>query len=200
MMPLKMRAAALWVALALTTALGACDRTGPQWNSKDIAGLVPDLRFNLTAETGKPVDAAAFREDVTLLYFGFTNCPDVCPVTLNLLSQAIDELPTAKRDGIKVLFVSVDPKRDTPKRLAAYTEHFGPEFVGLTGPQETLREMTKTYRVTYGYGDPDVQGNYNVSHSSAVFAFDRQGKARLLIRSDQSKAGIAADLRQLLDV
>lgn len=198
-MPLKMRAVA-WVALALTIVLGACGHTDLQWNSKEIAGLVPDLRFNLTAETGKPVDATAFQGDVTLLYFGFTSCPDVCPVTLNLLSQAIDQLPAAKRDGLKVLFVSVDPKRDTPERLAAYTEHFGPEFVGLTGPQETLREMTKTYRVTYGYGDPDAQGNYNVSHSSAVFAFDRQGKARLLIRSDQNKAGIAADLRQLLDV
>ncbi|MDN5939058.1 MAG: SCO family protein, partial [Salinisphaera sp.] len=96
------------------------------------------------------------------------------------------------------LFVSVDPRRDSPQDLASYTAAFGPRVVGLTGSQEQLQALTRRYRVTYGYGKTDDSGFYPVSHSSGVFVFDRDGKVRLLLREDLSAQQIAADLRRLL--
>jgi protein SCO1/2 len=188
-----------WLTALFTAiiALAGCSNSEQSWHGKDISGLMPELSFALTGTNGETVTPADSAGDVRLLYFGFTSCPDVCPDTLAKLRQAINRLPESDRDDITVLFVSVDPNRDTPERLASYVNFFGDHITGLTGAEPKLRELSKRYRTTFGYDEPDARGNYNVSHSSAVYAFDRRGRARLLLRSDLSADQLSEDLTQL---
>lgn len=167
------------------------------WHTKDISGLMPELAFTLTSEQGETVTAEQYRGKVNLLFFGYTHCPDVCPITLGRLRAALDQLDPEQRRQVEILFVSVDPQRDDPAQLREYTDAFGADFIGLTGSPEQLDKLTRRYRVTYGYGEPDANGDYPVSHSSAVFAFDKQGEVRLLIRDDDDPQAVAADLAQL---
>lgn len=176
--------------------LGGCGESG--WQTKDISGLMPPLEFALINEHGKPVSEADYQGQVTLLFFGFTHCPDICPATLAHLATMTDELGKEARDNVQILFVSVDPTRDDPDTLRQYTDKFGPEFIGLTGDKAALDALTRRYRVTYGYGDENEAGHYAVSHSSAVFAFDREGAPRLLIRESDPRAAVIDDLQQLL--
>ena len=182
------------LSLGLCLLLVGCWEDG-DWQTKDIAGLMPPLHFTLTQDTGSEVQATDFRGYITLVYFGYTHCPDVCPTTLAKLNAAIARLTEAR--DVRVLFVSVDPKRDVVERLRTYTAAFGPQFVGLRGNDEELSELTKRYRITYGYGKPDDSGDYEVSHSSAVFVFDRAGAARLMVRSGDGVDAIATDLKRL---
>ena len=185
----------LIASLALCLVLGGCSRERP-WHSEDISKLVPDLAFTLTDDQGKPVTAADYRGKIVLLYFGYTHCPDVCPTTLAELASALQ----ASRDrgaGERVLFVTVDPARDSAAVMHAYTGAFGPQFVGLRGNAAQLDALTRRYRVTYSLGRPDAQGNYDVTHSSAVFVFDRSGHARLLITPKNTAADVTADLDRL---
>lgn len=170
----------------------------PSWQTKDISGLMPPLEFDLTSEEARSVSEADYIGDVTLLFFGFTHCPHICPTTLANLAAVSQELGEDARDDLQVLFVSVDPDRDDPATLREYTETFGSEFTGLTGDEEALQALTRRYRVTYGYGKKDAAGNYDVSHSNAVFAFDRDGNAQLLIREEDPKEAVMADLERLL--
>ncbi|AZT85803.1 SCO family protein [Marinobacter sp. NP-4(2019)] len=174
--------------------LGGCLGEEESWHGKDIQGLMPELAFELTDTSGETVRAGELDGQIRLLFFGFTSCPDVCPTTLQKLSQAIKAMPPELQSRTLALFVSVDPKRDTPERLASYVEFFGKRIVGLTGDEPELRELAKRYRTTFGYDEPDADGNYAVSHSSAVYVFDREGKARLLLRPELSADEIRQDL------
>jgi len=177
--------------------LVACHSAEP-WATKNISGLMPRLAFHMTeANRDAPVDAGDFRGKLVLIYFGYTHCPDVCPLTLQRLKHAIAALGDGANQ-LRVLFVTVDPRRDSLAVLKRYTEFFGPQVLGLRGDQDELRRLTKMYRVTYGYDKPDAKGNYEVSHSSAVYVFDRSGEARLLIRPDDTVKAIATDLRRLV--
>jgi len=167
------------------------------WNLLNITGHMPPLQFTLMRDDGQTVTQKDYLGKPVLLYFGYTNCPDVCPTTLADLATALRQLgPVA--DQVRVLFVSVDPARDTPAVLKSYTNAFGPWFVGMTGSQEQLVTLTKRYRVAYRLGKPDAKGEYAVYHSSAVFIFDRQGKARLLTSLSDKPDVIATDLKRLL--
>ncbi len=170
----------------------------PSWQTKDISELMPPLEFELVDEEARSVTEADYAGDVTLLFFGFTHCPHICPTTLANLAAISQELGEEAQNDLRVLFVSVDPNRDDPATLREYTDAFGPEFTGLTGDEEALQALTRRYRVTYGYGEKDNSGNYDVSHSNAVFAFDRDGDAQLLIREDDPKEAVVADLSRLL--
>jgi protein SCO1 len=185
-------------ALLLAGLLAACGQSAPPWGLQDISGLMPPLDFTLSAASDDAtVHGKDFRGKVVLLYFGYTHCPDVCPTTLSLLSRAVKALG-ARAEQVRVLFVSVDPARDTLARLKTYAAAFGPEVVGLRGSEDELKTLTKRYRVSYGYGKPDARGAYEVSHSSAVYVFDREGKIRLLIGSTDSAPVITGDLQRLL--
>jgi protein SCO1/2 len=178
--------------------LAACGQSAPPWGLRDISGLMPPLDFTLTASSDDAtVHGKDFRGKVVLLYFGYTHCPDVCPTTLSLLSRAVNALGTGA-EQVRVLFVSVDPARDTPALLKTYAAAFGPEVVGLRGSEAELKTLTRRYRVSYGYGKPDARGAYEVSHSSAVYVFDRAGGIRLLIGSTDSAPVITGDLQRLL--
>ena len=184
--------------LGLLLVLAGCSNGDTDWNAKSIKGLMPDLAFSLTATDGEPFTPEDKAGQVRLLFFGFTNCPDICPATMARLQKAVDQMPEGMQDEGTLLFVSVDPKRDTPQRIGEFVDFFGDNIVGLTSDEQTLRTLAKRYRTTFGYGQPDDQGNYDVSHSSAVYVFDGQGRARLLIRSGQSVPAISEDLATLV--
>ncbi len=165
-----------------------------------IAGLVPNLALNMTeAQTGKPVTEADFAGKLTLLYFGYTNCPDVCPATLYNLDRIFKTLGDQARQ-IQVLFVTVDPDRDTLPTLAQYTGLFGNNVLGLRGTADELYALARRYRVVFTVVKTP---RYEVTHSAAVFVFNAKGAPQFIITGlDTDKPdlkGIAADLSYALD-
>jgi protein SCO1/2 len=184
------------VGLALVAGVAGCSRQ-PPFNSQSISGLMPALKFQLTDDSGRAVTAQTYRGKVVLLYFGYTHCPDVCPTTLAMLAQALRGLgPSAQQ--VRVLFVSVDPQRDTVPLLKRYVTYFGPQFVGLRGADSALLPLARRYRIAFHRDPPDQYGNYAVQHSSAIFIFDQKGRARLLAGDTDKPAAIAQDLSRLV--
>jgi protein SCO1/2 len=183
-----------WVLLALLVA--SCGG-GEPWHAKNVQGMIPDLAFDMTNDEGREVRAADVRGEVVLLFFGYTHCPDVCPTTLARLAQAIKAMGDKGR-RVRILFVTVDPARDPPELLHDYVRAFSPQATGLRGSTAQLDALARRYRVAYGRDAPDAHGDYAVSHSSAVFAFDAEGRARLLIQPELSAGDIAADLARLV--
>lgn len=185
----------LLVVLALLLLVGCSDQ---RWRTTDISEIMPALDFDLVNEDGVAVDETRYEGKATLVYFGYTHCPDICPITLAKMATALRHLDADVRDQIQVLFISVDPSRDTPEVLQLYTEAFGPEFIGLTGERADIDAVANRYRVTYAYGEQDASGNYDVTHTSAVFAFDKQGEAHFMIRERDTLESTVADLDQLV--
>ena len=182
--------------LMVCAGLTACG-SRPKLALQSISGVMPDLQFQLTDDDGRPVTAQSYRGDVVLLYFGYTHCPDVCPTTLASLSQAIKGL-AAEASKVRVLFVTVDPQRDTAELLKRYAGYFGPQFVGLRGDDSQLRALTRRYDASFQIDAPDRSGNYSVQHSSAVYIFDSKGKARLVTDATDQNGLITHDLRALI--
>ena len=136
-----------------------------------LVTIARDLAFTLTNQHGRIVHADDYAGKVVMLFFGFTNCQMTCPATLGKLTAVLDTM--GKQAGLaRVLFVSVDPNRDTPAALASFTKDFAPQVIGLTGTNNQLRALTKRYRVAFSYGNGYPDGYYAVYHSSAVFVFD----------------------------
>ncbi|GGY78408.1 SCO family protein [Marinobacter zhanjiangensis] len=181
----------------LALLLAGCFGSDQSWHAKEIDGLMPDLQFTLIRSDGETVKADDYRGQIRLLFFGFTNCPDVCPATMARLNRAIKAMPEDLQADVTPLFVSVDPERDTPEALGKYVSFFNDRTVGLTADEPALRDLAKRYRTTFGYDEADERGNYNVSHSSAVYVFDGEGEARLLLRPGLTTEQITRDLTQL---
>jgi protein SCO1/2 len=167
-----------------------------------VAGIVPPLALSMTdVTTGKPVTAADFRGHVTLLYFGYTNCPDVCPATLYNVDKILRRLGP---DGtaIKFLFVSVDPDRDSPGALAQYAALFGPHIEGLRGTPDQLFSLARRYRVVFSVTKPSGTAPYEVTHSAAIYVFNAAGQAQFLIAGldtpNPDFIGITEDLRDVI--
>ena len=198
-LPCSHKAISAMALLASLVMLSGCFGDDENWNGKDISGLMPELAFELTGTSGDTVTAEQTDGNIRLLFFGFTSCPDICPATLQKLSRAVKDLPAEMRANTQIVFVSVDPQRDTPERIDSYVSFFSDRAIGLTGEEPALRELSKRYRTTFGYDEPDAEGNYNVSHSGAVYVFDREGKARLLIRPELSVEDIRTDLVALAE-
>ncbi|MGP8290020.1 SCO family protein [Halomonas sp.] len=185
----------LLATLAALLLVGCSDQS---WRTTDVADIMPPLDFVLVDENGDSVQAEEYLGKPTLVYFGYTYCPDVCPITLARLGDAIRKLDDETRDEIQVLFISVDPARDTPEVLKRYTDAFGPEFVGLSGDKAAIDAVTNRYRVAYEYGEENENGDYLVTHSSAVFAFDREGQAQFLVRDSHPITDVEADIKRLV--
>lgn len=168
------------------------------WHGTNVTGVLPDLEFELTDERGELVTADDFRGRPSLLFFGFTNCPGICPATLGHLKVAIESLGS-EGERLQVLLATVDPARDTPEALQAYTRRFGPWLHGLTGPEAELRRLNQAYKVDFSNLPADPGGNYEVLHSGVVFAFDEAGRCRVLIRDTADTQALVADLVHLLD-
>ncbi len=154
------------------------------------------------ASDGKPVTETDYRGQVVMLYFGYTFCPDVCPTTLSNVSRILDRLGS-RAPQVRVLFVTVDPNRDTLPVLAAYVKNFAPQIEGLRGAPDQLAALARRYRVVYSV-TPETKGQpYEVTHSSAIYVFDKSGAARLLVSpltiSNVDIAGVTADLKRLIE-
>ena len=171
-------------------ALLGCSKPG--WHMTDISGAMPKLDFHMTAN-GRPVTADAFRGKVVALYFGYSHCPDVCPATLANLT---DMAAKVNSPDIAVLFVTVDPERDTDAVLSDYAKAFSPQVVGLRGSDNHLAALARTYRVDY---EVKIGPPYEVTHSNAVFFFDKDGKARLVTTDTADTAAMAEDVKRLLN-
>jgi protein SCO1 len=161
----------------------------------NIVGLVPPLVLSMTdARTGTEVTEANFKGKVTLLYFGYTNCPDVCPATLYNVDRILKQMgPLA--DRVQLLFVTVDPDRDSLPVLNQYANLFGPNIIGLRGNADQLYALARRYRVVFSVVKTPV---YSVTHSAAVYVFNAEGKPQFIIAGLDTNApditGIAADL------
>lgn len=185
------------IILFLLLSLVACAKTEPT-KLTNITGLIPDLEFELTDENNNPVTAKDYLGSTVAIFFGFTSCPEICPTTMHQWSSIIQKIGEPAK-SVKVLFISVDPHRDSAEKLKKYTEAFGSAFIGLRGNDVAIKDMTKRYRVTFGYGEEDETGDYDVSHSGAVFVFDELGKARLLATQSSLTDDITQDLTALLN-
>ncbi len=184
--------------LLLGVLLQSCSQP-VDWHASDVTGILPELQFRLTGPDGDPVDASSLLGKPVLLFFGFTNCPDVCPTTLTQLSVVMKKLgPQAEQ--LQVLLVSVDPARDTPEVMQRYTRSFGPWLLGLTGSEEALVALRKAYGVYAAMESSDNKGTYNVMHSTAIFAFDSNGQARLLITDVNDTDALVADMQNLINL
>ncbi|MBD8871711.1 SCO family protein [Rhodanobacter sp. DHB23] len=174
------RLALLLPSLAASLLLAACQHGNDlPFKLTDIGGHMPDLQFQLTDDNGKAATAADYRGKVVLLYFGYTHCPDVCPLTLAQLHAALQKLGKPA-DDVRILFVSVDPARDTPAVMHAYVGAFDRRAVGLTGSPAAIEALSKRYRSGFTREPASDGGNYEVTHSSAIYVFDRNGHARVL--------------------
>ncbi|CAG4905845.1 SCO family protein [Paraburkholderia saeva] len=180
-------------------ALTACSHDDAPWQLTNVSGHLPDLQFALTGDDGKAVTGDSFKGRAALVYFGYTHCPDVCPETMGRLMQVIDRLgPDAQK--VRILFVTVDPARDSAQALHDYVGAFDAKHAyGLTGSDAEIEGLAKRYRVAYQMEKREPKGNYEVTHSSAIYVFDAAGHARLLATDHDSPDVIAHDLRRIID-
>ena len=187
-------------AFALTAALlmlVACTPSGPQFQSSDVTGSSFGRDFALRDVEGKPRTLADFRGKAVVVFFGYTQCPDVCPTTLAALAEAMKQLgPDA--DRVQVLFVTVDPDRDTAELLGKYVPAFDRRFLGLRGNAEETARTAKEFRILYQKQPGTSPGSYTMDHSAGTFIFDPQGRLRLYVGLAQGPDVFAHDLRELL--
>ncbi|MDP1612488.1 MAG: SCO family protein [Sulfuritalea sp.] len=165
--------------------------------STDLSMVDWGKDFSLTNHHGKPARLADFRGKAVVMFFGYTQCPDVCPTTLATLRETMTLLgDDASR--VQVLFVSVDPARDTPQLLAQYVPAFHPSFLGVYADDKATAALAKDFKVFYARQPGTTPGSYSIDHSTGSYVFDPQGKLRLLLRHGESPANVAADLKLLL--
>lgn len=191
--------AALLFCLGPALSLTACGGADKPWHSTDITGAMPKLQFRMQrADDASIVSEQSYKGKVVILYFGYTHCPDVCPTTLANLAQVLEKLDTQAYD-VAVLFVSVDPDRDTQPVLAKYVNGFAHQIDGLSGPPNGLIALTRRYRVLYSVTKDSPGHPYAVMHSNSVFFFDRAGNARLVTTSTDDVKAITEDVKRLLN-
>ena len=182
--------------LALALVLG-CAPEAPKFRSTDITGADFGRELALTGHDGKPRVLADFRGKAVVVFFGFTHCPDICPTTLADAAQAMKALGK-DAERVQVLFVTVDPERDTPELLAKYVPAFDARFLGLTGDPAAVQKAAKEFRIYYEKRAGKTPGEYSVDHSAQSFVLDPQGRLRLFVRHDRIAQDLAEDLRTLI--
>ena len=165
----------------------------------NVRGFLPDLRFSLQAGGGKTMTQKDFQGKTVMLFFGYASCPDVCPTTMAQLSQVMLELGD-QAEQVRIVFISVDPHRDTPDILQAYVEAFDSHAIGLTGTEKQVADVARRYRVAYQIEKPSSSDsqNYEVTHSRGVYIFDAAGKARYLAPDTESVEVLAEGVKTLL--
>jgi len=184
--------------VVLAVAVAGCDRSPPAtpFLLTDVTGAAFARDFQLTDHNGKPRTLADFKGKVVAVFFGFTHCPDACPTTLGELALVAKELgPQAER--LQVLFVTVDPARDTPALLAQYVPAFYPSFLGLYGDAEATARTAKEFKVLYQKQQLPA-GSYSMDHSAGTYLFDPAGRLRLFAQYGQGMQPLLHDIRLLL--
>jgi len=182
--------------LCIAMLLAGCSEP-KRFISTDLSSVDWGKDFSLTDHNGKPARLADFRGKAVVLFFGYTQCPDVCPTTLATMRDAVALLgDDAKR--VQVLFITVDPARDTPQLLSQYVPAFHPGFLGLYADEKAIAVLARDFKVFYAKQPGSTPGTYSIDHSTGSYVFDPQGRLRLLLRHGETPANIAADLKLLL--
>jgi len=170
----------------------------PAFKGVDITGVDYARDLPLTDQFGQQRHLKDFAGKVVAVFFGYTNCPDVCPTTMSELAQVKSDLG-AEGDRLQVLFVTVDPERDTPEVLKAYMAHFDPSFLALRGSPEELAAVAKDFKIFYKQVPGDTPTSYSMDHSAGMYMFDPKGQLRLFQRYGSSTQALVDDTRLLLD-
>jgi protein SCO1/2 len=178
-------------------AVAACAPSKPGFNSVDITGASYARDFALTDAAGKRRTLADFRGKLVVVFFGFAQCPDVCPTTLADYAQVKKKLG-ADGDRLQVIFITVDPARDTPQVLAAYVPNFDPSFIGLTGSADEIGATAREFKVFYQKVPGKTETSYTIDHTAGSYVFDKDGRIRLFVKHAAAVDAIADDLRKLL--
>ena len=196
------RRTALALLAGAALGLAGCDRPGRglaqgAFRGIDITGANYASALSLPDPEGRVRTLAEFQGKVVVVFFGFTQCPDVCPTTLAELAAARRELGA---DGARVqgIFVTVDPERDTPELLRAYVAAFDPSFVALRGSPEQTLAAAKSFKVFYNRVEGRTPGGYTIDHTAGSYVFDAKGRVRLFTRHGTGQAALVADLKRLL--
>jgi len=186
----------IFALLAIFLSLAGC--APDKFRATDITGADFARNLQLTGHDGKPRSLADFVGKVVVVFFGYTQCPDVCPTTLSRFAAVAKELgPDA--DRLQVLFVTVDPERDTPQVLAQYVPAFDPRFIGLYGDAEATARTAKEFKVLYQKQPGKTEQSYTIDHSAGTFVYDRAGRVRLFVRHEMAVEDLVHDLRILLN-
>lgn len=194
--PLRLAAAFACLLLALTLA-GCGQDSKPQFKNTDLTGLDYAKDFTLTDHNGKTRTLADFKGKAVVLFFGYTQCPDVCPTTMAEMATVMKQLgPQA--DQVQVLFVTIDPERDTQALLASYVPAFDPRFLGLFGDKAATDKVAKEFKVFYQKVPGKTPDSYTMDHTAGSYVFDPQGRIRLFLRHGQGAEPIVHDLKLLL--
>jgi protein SCO1 len=192
---------ALCAGFALMLLLAGCEKMAAApvpFNAVDITGAPYARDFQLTDHTGKPRTLADYKGKVVFLFFGFTQCPDVCPTTMTKLAQVKQALGS-KADKLQVLFVTIDPERDTQELLAQYVPAFDPSFIGLYGDATATAATAREFKVFYAKSAGASKDSYSMDHTAASFVFDQNGKIRLYMRDTATPQQITQDIERLLN-
>jgi protein SCO1/2 len=189
-------------AIAAVAVLGGCDRIAgvgskPTFHFTDITGAEFARKLELPDADGKPRSLADWHGKVVVVFFGYTQCPDVCPTTMAELAQIRTQLG-ADGDRLQTVFVTIDPERDTREVLKAYLANFGPNVVGLRGDAEQTKAAAKEFKIFYAKVPGKTAGSYTMDHSAASFVFDPAGRVRLFVPYGADTKLLAGDLKQLL--
>jgi protein SCO1/2 len=187
----------LLAAAALLLGCDAAPGPKPAFKGVDITGADYAKELNLPDADGKPRRLADFKGKVTVVFFGYTQCPDVCPTTLVELAQVKKALG-ADGERVQGVFVTVDPERDTPELLKAYVANFGADFVALRGTPDETKAAAKNFKVFYNKVPGQSASSYTVDHTAGSYVFDAQGRVRLFTRYGTGADALAADLKILL--
>ncbi len=187
------------LAAALLAALAGCDRTGdkPAFQGVDITGAEYARNLSLPDAEGKTRTLGDFKGKVTVVFFGYTQCPDVCPTTMAELSEVKRSLGP-QGDKVQGVFITVDPERDTPPLLKAYLGNFDPSFVALRGTAEQTQAVAKEFKVYYAKAPGKTEGSYTMDHTAGSYIFDTQGRVRLFERYGAGPKALASDIQRLL--
>lgn len=181
-----------------TAFLGACSESKASFASVDVTGADYAKGFELTDHNGKVRHLTDFSGKVVVMFFGYTQCPDVCPTTM---TEMLEIKKGLGKDGgrLQVLFVTVDPERDTPELLKAYMENFDPSFLALRATPEKLVELTRDYKIYYKKVEGKTPTSYSMDHSAGSYIYDPKGQLRLFTRYGSPREALSKDIQTLLN-
>jgi protein SCO1/2 len=186
-----------WAAMALLFSLAACSPEQPQFKSIDLTGANYAQGFTLTDHNGQTRSLSDFKGKVVVLFFGYTQCPDVCPTSLSELTE-VKRLLGAEADKLQGVFVTVDPARDTAELLKAYMANFDPSFVAFVPTDEELAKVAKDFKIYYKKAEGKTPTSYTMDHSAFSYVYDTQGRLRLYSRYGSGAQVLAQDIKLLL--
>jgi protein SCO1 len=188
---------------ALCVSLGACEKAGlapkaePSFQGADITGADYAKAISLPDIDGRPRTLGDFKGKVTVVFFGYTQCPDVCPTTMAELAQVKKSLG-ADADKLQAVFITIDPERDTPEILKSYMASFDPSFVALRGTLAQTQAAAKEFKVYFAKVPGKTEGSYTMDHTAGAYVIDTEGRVRLFERYGAGADGLGADIKALL--